>query len=191
MDRISVDTANIYSDLTWLRGVITALACVSQPCCCGSAVSKSRCHDQAGHSEMRMLGGCKCSGGGGCACGAVRYAVGGEPRQLVACHCTHCQRRFGTAFGMSLFLTPDALRITKGELKATRRVADSGRVDGNLPSCGTMIFAQPEWKPADTIVLKPGTLDDTDSTDIHIWTSSKQDWVIIPEGVPSFPRQPD
>ena len=131
---------------------------------------------------------------GGCSCGLVRYTFTGEPRQLIACHCTQCQRRYSTAFGMSLFLDIDALNITQGELKEYVRTADSGRavVLGFCPECGTQIYAKPKWR-ADTIVIKAGTLDDTKQLkpDLHIWTSSKQDWVIIPEGVPAYPQQPD
>ena len=96
---------------------------------------------------------------GGCACGLVRYEIRGEPRQLVACHCTHCQRRYGTAFGMSLFLDADAVRITQGELKTVRRTAETGRsVTSNFcPECGTQISSQPEWRP-DTISSRPEPL---------------------------------
>ena len=39
---------------------------------------------------------------GGCQCGAVRYTISGQLKQLIVCHCTQCQCRYG-AFGMSLF----------------------------------------------------------------------------------------
>ncbi len=43
-----------------------------------------------------------------------------------------------------------------------------------------------------TISVKPGTLDDTKwlQPQVHLWTRSKQPWVIIPEGVESHERQP-
>jgi hypothetical protein len=132
------------------------------------------------------------SAAGGCQCGAVRYTISGRPKQLIVCHCTQCQRRYG-AFGMSLFCDADAVQIS-GSLKLYRKTADSGRFAtiGFCPDCGTTITAKPEWKP-ESLVIRAGTLDDTTSLqpDIHIWTSSKQSWVTIPEGVPSFPRQPD
>jgi hypothetical protein len=40
--------------------------------------------------------------------------------------------------------------------------------------------------------VKPGTLDDTRwlVPQLHVWTSSRQPWVVVPEGVASFPRNP-
>ena len=130
---------------------------------------------------------------GGCQCGALRYEFTGEARQLIACHCHDCQKRSGSAFGMSLFLNAEALRITGGEISNYRRTAESGRqvTVGICSNCGTQIYGQPEWRP-ETTVLKPGTLDDTSwlVPDLHIWTVCKQPWVIIPEGVESHERQP-
>jgi len=129
---------------------------------------------------------------GGCQCGAVRYTISRQPKQLIVCHCTQCQRRYG-AFGMSLFFDMDAVRVT-GDLKSYRKTADSGRsaIIGFCPDCGTTMTSKPEWRP-DSLMIRAGTLDDTTPLrpDIQIWTSSKQGWVTIPDGIPSYPRQPE
>ncbi len=52
---------------------------------------------------------------GGCGCGAVRFEIN-EP--LVAagyCHCTRCQRRFGTAVQASAKIAPNSFSLTAGE----------------------------------------------------------------------------
>jgi hypothetical protein len=41
---------------------------------------------------------------GGCHCGAVRYRVLSNPMLAGVCHCTSCQRRSGSAFGISAYL---------------------------------------------------------------------------------------
>ena len=40
--------------------------------------------------------------------------------------------------------------------------------------------------------VKPGTLDDTSGLkpDMHLWTSSKQPWITIPDGVEAYEKQP-
>jgi len=132
-------------------------------------------------------------GTGGCACGGIRYEIEGEHKQLLVCHCTYCQTRSGSAFGMSLFLDGDALTITRGEPKIWRRTTDSGRaaLTAFCPDCGTLIFGRPEWRP-DMLALKPGTLDDRSwlQPDVQIWTRSKQPWVTIPDDAVCFEQQP-
>ncbi len=130
---------------------------------------------------------------GGCQCGNVRYQVTDEPRQVVACHCTDCQRQSGSAFGMTMVVDEAAFRITRGEPVIYRSVSPSGRakIGAFCPDCGTRVYHQPEWRKG-TISVKPGTLDDTKwlQPQLHLWTRSKQPWVIIPEGVESHERQP-
>lgn len=130
---------------------------------------------------------------GGCQCGTVRYRLEGEPVALVACHCTECQRQSGSAFGMSLIVPKDAFQLLSGEPKQFDRTADSGRsVEcAFCPACGTRIYHEPS-SSKDTLNIKPGTLDDTSwlSPALHVWTKSKQPWVLIPEGVRCFEGQP-
>jgi len=130
---------------------------------------------------------------GGCQCGNVRYQVTGAPRQVVACHCTDCQRQSGSAFGMTMVVDQAAFQIIRGEPVVYRSVSSSGRakLGAFCPDCGTRVYHQPEWRKG-TISVKPGTLDDTKwlQPQVHLWTQSKQPWVIIPEDVESHERQP-
>ncbi len=40
--------------------------------------------------------------------------------------------------------------------------------------------------------VKPGTLDETGwlRPDVHLWTSSKQGWMVVPDGVEAYEKQP-
>jgi len=130
---------------------------------------------------------------GGCQCGRTRYQVIGEPRQVVVCHCTDCQRQSGSAFGMTMVVDESAFGITKGEPALHRSVSATGRakVGAFCPDCGTRLYHQLQWRKG-AISVKPGTLDDTkwSQPTNHIWTDSKQPWVVIPDGVESHERQP-
>jgi len=130
---------------------------------------------------------------GGCQCGAVRYAVEGEPLWVTVCHCKECQRQSGSAFGMTFAVKREAFHLLQGQLKTFTRSSDSGRPVGCAfcPECGTRIYHEPRY--VDGVGnLKPGTLDDTSFLEpiAHAWTSSKQRWVAIPEGVKTFDTQP-
>ncbi len=117
---------------------------------------------------------------GGCQCGTIRYEVDGEPRQVVACHCTDCQRQSGSAFGMTMVVDEAAFRVTEGESKTFASTSATGRakLGAFCPDCGTRIYHKPEWRRG-TISVKPGTLDDTSwlRPQVHLWTSRKQGWV--------------
>jgi hypothetical protein len=128
---------------------------------------------------------------GGCQCGKIRYAIAGEPLALAVCHCRECQRQSGSAFGMSLVVARDALRVT-GETKSFTRKADSGSEVECVfcPGCGTRLYHLPS--ALGTVNVKAGTLDDTAALEpvMHVWVQRRQPWVVIPEGARCFEGQP-
>jgi hypothetical protein len=131
---------------------------------------------------------------GGCACGAVRYELTAAPYALFACHCADCQTMTGSAFSLAMPIAPEALRITKGELKMWLRTAASGR---QIPQyicgeCGTRIYTAPPG-PTATLTLRPGTLDDTSwlRPAAAFWRSSAQPHVRFDEHMLVFDTQPD
>ena len=83
---------------------------------------------------------------GGCQCGQVRYELSGEPIRLIACHCTECQRQSGSAFGMSMLIKKEDLKLT-GITKSFIRVADSGHKNTGVfcPNCGVRIHNTPHY----------------------------------------------
>jgi len=130
---------------------------------------------------------------GGCQCGNLRYEITGPAKAVVACHCTDCQRQSGSAFGMTLLVKESDFRLTRGEVKIYRSKSAAGRekIGAFCPDCGTRIYHKPEWRKG-FVSVKPGTLDDTGwlRPDTHLWTRSKQSWVVIPDGVKAFDTQP-
>jgi hypothetical protein len=130
---------------------------------------------------------------GGCQCGNIRYEILGTPKQIVACHCSDCQRQSGSAFGMTLVVDEADFRLIQGEVKTFTSKSDRGRakLGAFCPDCGTRIYHKPEWRKG-TVSVKPGTLDDTRwlTPDVHLWTRSKQSWVTIPEGATAYDKQP-
>ena len=63
---------------------------------------------------------------GKCLCGAVQFRLTEEPLTLYACHCTDCQKRSGSAFGLSLWVHRAAIQVIEGrpELNCLTRAAD-------------------------------------------------------------------
>ena len=129
---------------------------------------------------------------GGCACGAVRYAIGAVPRAFYLCHCTECQRQSSSAFGECLRCDPASVTVA-GEMKTVRRSSESGavRLGDFCPQCGVRLFHRSDGDP-DRLNVKAGTLDDTTwlIPAGHIWTGSKQPFVKIGEDELAYPKQP-
>ena len=129
---------------------------------------------------------------GGCQCGNVRYEIRSETLTAYACHCRECQKQSASAFGLSVPVMEASLSIT-GLTQSWRRPTDSGSHTRCFfcPTCGTRLYHAGENRPG-MVTIKGGSLDDAASLDpvAHIWVRSKQDWVVLSEGVPQWETQP-
>ena len=129
---------------------------------------------------------------GGCVCGALRYRVRGEPVLALACHCTFCQRRLGSAFSLEAFFHESSVEITQGEPKTYEHYSDESRRWLRMqfcPHCGTTVAHTLELRPG-MIAIAVGTLDDSSWIVIgrHVWVRSKRPWLPIPAEVAVFPK---
>ena len=127
---------------------------------------------------------------GGCACGAVRYRVYGQPVVSTVCHCKFCQRRLSSAFAVLATFKQDAVDDTQGQLDEREHRSDvSGRWlrMSFCPQCGTTISHTSELRPG-MRTIAAGTFDDQDwfKIDRHIWVQSKRPWVSIPSDVQAY-----
>ncbi len=129
---------------------------------------------------------------GGCQCGAVRYAITGEPGSLYACHCRECRKQSASAFGLSLMVAREQFEVTAGAARSWSRATDSG---GTLycafcPTCGTRLWHESEGGAMASI--KAGSLDEAVdlSNAIHIWVSRKLPGVALPDGAECHDEEP-
>lgn len=124
---------------------------------------------------------------GGCLCGACRYGTNTAPLNVRVCHCHRCQKATGAAFYARVMVPLDGLVISGpvGWLSA-----DSGIRRGFCAQCGTTLFS--ERRSAGTIGLSMGSLDCPERFEPteHIWTSSKQPWLVLNDGKPQYPEGP-
>ena len=131
---------------------------------------------------------------GGCQCGAIRYELHGPVLRLYVCHCSECRKQSASAFGVSVFVEPAALRLTQGEPKLWSRPTDSGNVleCAFCPTCGSRLWHR-RLGDATMLSIKAGSLDDpVDLTGaVHIWTSRMLAGISLPEGAKHFPYGPE
>ena len=128
-----------------------------------------------------------------CACGGLRIRLRGEPAMVSSCACQQCQKRTGSAFGVTAFFTHEQVAGHEGEASVFQRVGESGKplVFRFCPACGSTVWWEPHARP-DRIAVAAGAFADPDfpAPQRLIWTDYKAAWVHAPEGAPEFPRAP-
>jgi hypothetical protein len=126
---------------------------------------------------------------GGCSCRAIRYRVTGRPLVVHCCHCRFCQRETGSAFVINALFEADRVNLDGPPLDVvvTPSASGKGQKIHRCPTCRIALFSN-YAQSGDTVrFLRVGTLDDPDAfpPDVHIYTLSKQPWVLLPPGVPT------
>lgn len=129
---------------------------------------------------------------GGCDCGAVRYRMTTRPLFVHCCHCRWCQRESGSAFALNAMIESDRVVALRGEpeIVATPSASGRGQRIARCPSCRIAVWSHYSGSGPLTRLVRVGTLDAPDHLppDIHIFTSSKQPWVLIPPGATAVPE---
>jgi hypothetical protein len=126
---------------------------------------------------------------GGCTCRAVRYRMMSEPLFVHCCHCRWCQRETGASFALNAMIEADRVVVLSGAPEVVDTPSNSGKGQKitRCPVCKIALWSN--YGGAGDIIrfVRVGTLDDPDRLppDIHIFTSSKQPWVVLPPGTPA------
>jgi len=132
---------------------------------------------------------------GRCTCGAVRYRMTSRPLFVHCCHCRWCQRETGASFALNAMIEADRVVLLAGshELVLTPTASGKGQKIARCPSCRVALWSNYAGAGDAVRFVRVGTLDQPDRLppDIHIFTSSKQPWVVLPPGVPAVPEYYD
>ena len=130
---------------------------------------------------------------GGCACGAVRYALKSEPFDTGWCHCTTCRAVSGApAMVFTTVPTPDLVFTQGTQDLGTFNSSAFGR-RRFCHRCGTSLTIEVDHQP-ETIDFPAATLDDPDlgQPGFHIFYASKVGWFETADDLPRHDRfRPD
>ena len=129
---------------------------------------------------------------GGCACRFVRYRMTSPPMFVHCCHCRWCQRETGASFALNALVESDRVQLLHGEpeIVDTPSASGKGQKIARCPKCRIALWSNYGGAGDAIRFIRVGTLDNPDAfpPDIHIFTSTKQPWVVIPPGVPAVPE---
>jgi hypothetical protein len=127
---------------------------------------------------------------GGCTCRAVRYRLTDKPMFVHCCHCRWCQRETGAAFALNALIEFDRMELASGAVEVINTPSNSGKGQriSRCPTCRIALWSNYGGGGDAIRFVRVGTLDEPDRwpPDVHIFTQSKQPWLVLPAGVPSF-----
>jgi len=126
---------------------------------------------------------------GGCTCRFVRYRMTSKPMFVHCCHCRWCQRETGASFALNALIESDRVEMLSGnvEMIHTPSLSGIGQKIARCPRCHIAVWSNYGGGGDKVRFVRVGTLDEPDRLppDIHIFTMSKQPWVVLPAGTPA------
>jgi hypothetical protein len=129
---------------------------------------------------------------GGCTCRAVRYRITSKPMFVHCCHCRWCQRETGASFALNALIESDRVELLHGAPQIVHTPSNSGigQKIARCASCHVALWSNYGGRGDIVRFVRVGTLDDPDRLppDIHIFTSSRQPWVVLPPETPAVPE---
>ncbi len=132
---------------------------------------------------------------GGCDCRKVRYRMLSRPLFVHCCHCRWCQRESGASFALNAMIEADRVVHlgAEPEIVDTPSASGLGQKIARCPTCRIAIWSNYSGAGPAVRFVRVGTLDEPDRLppDIHIFTASKQPWVVIPDGAAAVPEYYD
>ncbi|MGH8155455.1 MAG: GFA family protein [Rhodanobacteraceae bacterium] len=126
---------------------------------------------------------------GGCDCRVIRYRLTRTPLFVHCCHCRWCQRETGSAFALNALIETECVNLLRSapEMVLTPSNSGEGQNIARCPRCRVALWSHYAGAGSLFAFVRVGTLDEPDRfpPDIHIFTMSKQPWVILRERVPA------
>ncbi len=126
---------------------------------------------------------------GGCTCRFVRYRMATKPLFVHCCHCRWCQRESGASFALNAMIEADRVQLLQGEIEIVDTPSNSGKGQkvSRCPRCRIAVWSNYAGGGDAIRFVRVGTLDAPDllPPDIHIFTASKQPWVVLPPDTPA------
>jgi hypothetical protein len=132
---------------------------------------------------------------GGCDCRYIRYRMTSRALFVHCCHCRWCQRETGASFALNAMIESDRVEDLGGDVELVDTPSNSGKGQkiARCPRCRIAVWSHYAGAGPAVRFMRVGTLDNPDAfpPDIHIFTASKQPWVVLPADTPAVPEYYD
>lgn len=130
---------------------------------------------------------------GRCRCGAVAYAVDGEVKYVVNCHCNLCRGMNGAAFSTYAIVDVNAFTVTQGQGSLNQYAVTDTALKHFCDQCGSPLFNTNIEKYGDHAMLYVGTLDDSANLPepVNIFHENRLTWTDHLTSLVSHERLPE
>ena len=122
---------------------------------------------------------------GGCTCGSIRYRMETKPIIVHCCHCHWCQRETGASYALNAMIEADRVTLLQGKPEMVLTPSNSGKGQNicRCQACRIALWSNYSGAGDKVHFVRIGTLDEAHRLppDMHIFTASKQPWVVIPD----------
>lgn len=129
---------------------------------------------------------------GGCACGAIRYSMSGEPLFSNHCQCRDCQRESGTGHGSYMTFARQDVTVN-GNAAHWDMTGDSGNVKTRAfcSICGLPVYMTFAAHP-DIFTIRAATLDEPArfAPQVVTYAARAQGWDHLDPNLPRFDAMP-
>lgn len=128
---------------------------------------------------------------GQCLCGALKFQVSTEPKDIISCHCNFCQRATGSAYLVETLFDKVNFKQIGGEPKVYQHKSEGSGKAIHIyfcDTCGTKTHMQFERFP-DIVGVFSGTFEKTDwfqrttKNSLHFFLSTAPKGTVLPAGV--------
>jgi len=126
-----------------------------------------------------------------CGCGALRVTALGAPGRTMLCSCISCQKRTGTALGVSAYWPEEQTHVS-GASTIWRRSGQQGRSFEHhfCPVCGTTVWWRGDFAPG-MIGIAGGAFEDSNflKPTKAYWAASRPAWLARIFDIETLERQ--
>jgi hypothetical protein len=120
-----------------------------------------------------------------CSCGQLTATVDGDPIRVSVCHCSACQRRTGSVFGVQARFARANVRFS-GQGREFVRVGDEGGQSTFTfcPACGATVHYTMAGLE-EFVAIPVGSFADPTfpGPSFSVYEERMHPWVVMPEGI--------
>ncbi|MFF8802887.1 MULTISPECIES: GFA family protein [unclassified Methylobacterium] len=125
-----------------------------------------------------------------CQCGRLCVYLPGPSASVVAYHCSYCQRRSGSPFGVFAYYPDNSVTITGDATRYERPTETGGTFETFFCAvCGSTVYARSGKHPTMLGIAVGAICDPGYPAPVRsVWGEGKHPWVVIPDPAQDFPR---